>query len=287
MDRTNLPLPVAPDTGVRSPRAGLSGSSVTMRSVSADLFDLAGRTALVTGSSRGIGFALARGVARAGAQVVLNGRDEARLSAAADRLAAEDLAVHVACFDVTDEDAVDDAVSRIESDVAPIDILINNAGTQLRMPLQDFSTADWHRLLDSNLTSAFLVGRAVGRRMLPRHAGKIINICSLQSELARATIAPYAATKGALKMLTRGMCADWGPHGICVNGIGPGYFVTELSRPLREDPEFDRWIKSRTPAGRWGELDELVGVAVFLAAPASDFVHGQIIYVDGGVSAVI
>jgi gluconate 5-dehydrogenase len=270
---------------VRSP---LLGSSTRVGDgVSTDLFDLGSRTALVTGSSRGIGFVLARGLARAGARVVLNGRKETRLRAAADRLAVEGLAVHVARFDVTDEDAVNDAVSAIEADVAPIDILINNVGMQLRMPLQDFSTADWHRLLETNITSAFLVSRAAGTKMLGRHAGKIINVCSLQSELARATIAPYAATKGALKMLTRGMCADWAPHGICVNGIGPGYFATELSRSLREDPEFDSWIRRRTPAGRWGELDDLVGAAVFLAAPASDFVHGQIIYVDGGISAVI
>jgi gluconate 5-dehydrogenase len=224
---------------------------------------------------------------QAGAQVVLNGRDETRLRQAARRLAGEGLTVHVARFDVTEEDSVNDAVSEIESVIAPIDILVNNAGIQLRMPLQDFSTADWRRVMDQNLTSAFLVGRAVAIRMLTRRAGKIINICSLQSDLARPTIAPYAASKGALKMLTRGMCADWAPHGICVNAIGPGYFATDLARPLREDPEFDRWIRSRTPAGRWGEVEELVGAAVFLAAPASDFVHGQIVYVDGGISAVI
>jgi gluconate 5-dehydrogenase len=241
----------------------------------------------ITGSSRGIGYALARGLVQAGAQVVLNGRDETRLRQAARRLAGEGLTVHVARFDVTEEDSVNDAVSEIESVIAPIDILVNNAGIQLRMPLQDFSTADWRRVMDQNLTSAFLVGRAVAIRMLTRRAGKIINICSLQSDLARPTIAPYAASKGALKMLTRGMCADWAPHGICVNAIGPGYFATDLARPLREDPEFDRWIRSRTPAGRWGEVEELVGAAVFLAAPASDFVHGQIVYVDGGISAVI
>ncbi|MFL5862619.1 MAG: SDR family oxidoreductase [Solirubrobacteraceae bacterium] len=252
-----------------------------------DLFDLTGQTALVTGSSRGIGLTLARGLARAGAQVVLNGRDPDRLGAAAGELTAEGLAVHAAAFDVVDETAVDTGVTRIEADIAPIDILVNNAGMQLRRPLQEFSTTDWRRLLDTNVTSAFLVGRAVGGRMLTRGAGKIINVCSVQSELARATIAPYTATKGALKQLTRGMCADWAPHGICVNAIGPGYFATELNAPLRADPEFDAWLRRRTPAGRWGELEELVGVAVFLAAPASDFVHGQIIYVDGGLTAVI
>ena len=255
--------------------------------MSAELFDLSGRTALITGSSRGIGLTLARGLGAAGARVVLNGRDADRLRSAADELTAGGLAAHAAPFDVTDEAAVDMAVSRIEADIAPIDILVNNAGMQLRRPLQEFAIADWHRLLDTNVTSAFLVGRAVGRRMLGRGAGKIINVCSVQSELARATIAPYTATKGALKQLTRGMCADWAPSGICVNAIGPGYFATELSAALQADPEFDAWLRRRTPAGRWGKLDELIGVAVFLAAPASDFVHGQIIYVDGGLTAVI
>ena len=251
------------------------------------MFDLSDRTALVTGSSRGIGFTLARGLGQAGARIVVNGRDPDRLAASAAKLRDDGLSVEVAPFDATDEAAVDAAVARIEDEVAPIDILVNNAGMQLRRSLQDFSNADWHRLLEANLTSAFLVGRAVGRRMLTRGAGKIINVCSVQSELARATIAPYTATKGALKSLTRGMCADWAPHGICVNAIGPGYFNTELNAALRDDPEFDGWVRQRTPARRWGELEELVGVAVFLAAPASDFVHGQIIYVDGGLTAVI
>jgi gluconate 5-dehydrogenase len=255
--------------------------------VSVHLFDLSGRSALVTGSSRGIGLTLARGLARAGARVVLNGRDAGRLGVAARALADEGLAVHPAPFDVTDEAAVSAAVASIESDVGPIDILVNNAGMQLRRPLQEFSVADWSRLMETNVTSAFLVGRAVGARMLTRGAGKIINVCSVQSELARATIAPYSATKGALRQLTRGMCADWAPHGICVNAIGPGYFATELNAALQADAEFDAWLRRRTPAGRWGQLEELVGVAVFLAAPASDFVHGQIIYVDGGLTAVV
>jgi gluconate 5-dehydrogenase len=255
--------------------------------VSADLFDLSGRTALVTGSSRGIGLTIARGLARAGARVVLNGRDAGRVHAAARALADDGLTAHAAPFDVTDESAVTAGVAQIEAEVAPIDILVNNAGMQLRRPLQDFSLAEWSRLMDTNVTSAFLVGRAVGARMLTRGAGKIINVCSVQSELARATIAPYSATKGALRQLTRGMCADWAPHGICVNAIGPGYFATELNAALQADAEFDAWLRRRTPAGRWGQLEELVGVAVFLAAPASDFVHGQIIYVDGGLTAVV
>jgi gluconate 5-dehydrogenase len=255
--------------------------------MSGELFDLGGRTALVTGSSRGIGLVLARGLGRAGARVVLNGRDETRLAVAADSLRAEDILTHTSPFDVTDEAAVEAAVAGIEAEIAPIDILVNNAGMQLRIPLEDFPSSDFRLLLETNVMSAFLVGRAVGSRMLDRGSGKIINVCSLQSMLARPSIAPYSATKGALKMLTQGMCADWAPRGICVNGIAPGYFVTELTRALRDDAEFDSWLRHRTPAGRWGELDELVGTAVFLAAPASSFVNGQIIYVDGGISAVI
>ncbi len=255
--------------------------------MSSELFDLTGRTALITGSSRGIGFVLARGLARAGARVVLNARDERRLEAAAQTLRAEGIDAHHVAFDATDEPAVERAVAAIEEAIAPIDILVNNAGVQERTPLHEFPTESWHRLLETNVTSAFLVGRAVGARMVERRRGKIINVCSLQSELARPNIAPYAATKGALKMLTQGMCADWAPYGIGVNGIGPGYFATELTQALRDDEEFDAWLRRRTPAGRWGEPDELVGAAVFLAAPASDFVNGQIIYVDGGILAVI
>jgi gluconate 5-dehydrogenase len=255
--------------------------------MSTGLFDLSGRTALITGSSRGIGLTIARGLGRAGARIVLNGRDPGRLDATTQALAGEGLTVHAAPFDVTDETAVTAAVARIEAEVGPIDILVNNAGMQLRRPLQEFSAAEWSLLMETNVTSAFLVGRAVGTRMLTRGAGKIINVCSVQSELARATIAPYSATKGALRQLTRGMCADWAPHGICVNAIGPGYFATELNAALQADAEFDAWLRRRTPAGRWGQLEELVGVAVFLAAPASDFVHGQIIYVDGGLTAVV
>jgi gluconate 5-dehydrogenase len=197
------------------------------------------------------------------------------------------LTTHAAVFDVTDPDAVGAAVARIEATVAPIDVLVNNAGMQDRRPLETFPVDAWRRLLEVNLSSAFIVGQVVARRMIERGQGKIINVCSLQSEVARPGIAPYAATKGGLKMLTKGMCADWARHGIQVNGIGPGYFLTELTKPLREDPAFDRWLRDRTPAGRWGDPEELVGAAIFLAAPASDFVNGQILYVDGGVLAVI
>jgi gluconate 5-dehydrogenase len=255
--------------------------------MSTSLFDLSGRTALLTGSSRGLGFALARGLARAGATVVLNGRGARALEKAVASLHAEGLTTHAAVFDVTDPDAVGAAVARIEATVAPIDVLVNNAGMQDRRALETFPVDAWRRLLEVNLSSAFIVGQVVARRMIERGQGKIINVCSLQSEVARPGIAPYAATKGGLKMLTKGMCADWARHGIQVNGIGPGYFLTELTKPLREDPAFDRWLRDRTPAGRWGDPEELVGAAIFLAAPASDFVNGQILYVDGGVLAVI
>lgn len=251
------------------------------------LFDLTGRTALITGSSRGIGLVIARGLGNAGAQVVLNGLDRARLESARSELEADGITAHARDFDVTDEHAVEAAVAGVEADIAPVDILVNNAGIQLRRPLEAFPTDDFRRLFEINVTSAFLVGRAVGSRMVARGGGRIINVCSLQSELARPTIAPYSATKGALKMLTRGMCADWAGRGVCVNAIGPGYFITDLTRPLSDDAEFAAWLRRRTPAGRWGELDELVGAAVFLAAPASSFVNGQIIFVDGGISAVI
>ncbi|MFR0353668.1 SDR family oxidoreductase [Streptomyces sediminimaris] len=248
------------------------------------LFDISGRTALVTGSSRGIGLALARGLAEAGCTVVLNGRDAGRLTEAAAHLPGD---VRTAVFDVTDGASVAEGIADVEQRVGPLDILVNNAGMQLRAPLLQFTDADWHRVLDTNLTSAFLVGREAARRMTERGHGKIVNICSLQSEVARPGIAPYAATKGALKMLTKGMCADWGPRGIQVNGLGPGYIETELTRALVEDEEFSAWVRGRTPAGRWGRTEDLVGGVLFLASPAADFVSGQILYVDGGMTSVL
>jgi gluconate 5-dehydrogenase len=249
------------------------------------LFDICGRTALVTGSSRGIGLALARGLAEAGCTVVLNGRDGDALAKAAAALPGEQ--VHTAAFDVTDSAAVAAGIADVEERVGPLDILVNNAGMQLRAPLTEFTDTDWHRILDTNLTSAFLVGREAARRMTGRGHGKIINICSLQSEVVRPGIAPYAATKGALKMLTKGMCADWGPYGVQVNGLGPGYIDTELTRPLVEDEEFSAWVRRRTPAGRWGRTEDLVGGVLFLASPAADFVSGQVLYVDGGMTSVL
>ena len=249
------------------------------------LFDLSGRTALVTGSSRGLGLALARGLGQAGAGLVLNGRDEERLKESAAGLRAEGLRVAAAAFDVTDDAAVKREIARIEAEIGPIGILVNNAGIQRRAPLEQVELGVWREVIDTNLTSAFIVGRHVARAMIARRSGKIINICSLMSEIGRPTIGPYTAAKGGLKMLTRAMAVEWARHNLQVNGIGPGYFETELTRPLRENAEFDKWVCQRTPAARWGRPSELAGAAVFLASAASDFVNGQILFVDGGFLA--
>lgn len=250
-------------------------------------FDLSGRLALVTGSSAGIGLALAAGLAGAGAAVVLNARRADKLEAAAAKLREQGSVVHTMAFDVGDAAAVAAAVARIESEIGPIDILINNAGMQRRAPLQDFAQDDWRELMRTNLDSVFIVGQAVARHMIPRKRGKIVNICSVQSELGRPNIAPYTAAKGAVKMLTKGMAIDWGPHGLQVNGLGPGYFKTELNQALVDNPEFSAWLIGRTPSRRWGDVDDLVGAAVFLASDASRFVNGHILYVDGGVTATL
>lgn len=251
------------------------------------LFDLSGKTALITGSSQGIGLALAWALASAGAGVILNGRSRAKLDIAIRRLTTSGHAAHAAEFDVTDATQVTAGIAGIEAQIGAIDILVNCAGIQHRAPLEDFAQADWHRLVKTNLDSVFLVSQAVARGMISRRRGKIINICSVQSELGRPGIAPYAATKGAVKMLTKGMCADWAPHGLQINGLAPGYFVTELTRPLVENPDFSNWLCKRTPAGRWGKVEELGGACVFLASPAADFVNGQILYVDGGLTSVV
>ena len=250
-------------------------------------FDLSGRTALITGSSAGIGFALARGLAGAGARVILNARNAAKLEAAADQLRGEGLQVLTAAFDVTSGEAVTAAIARIEAEVGAIDILVNNAGMQRRAPLDQFAEADWHELMKTNVDSVFLVGQAVARHMIARKRGKIVNICSVQSELGRPGIAPYTASKGAVKMLTKGMAIDWGQHGIQVNGLGPGYFKTELTQALVDNAEFTQWLVNHTPARRWGDVEDLVGAAVFLASDASNFVNGHILYVDGGVTATL
>jgi gluconate 5-dehydrogenase len=252
-----------------------------------DSFRLDGRTALITGSSGGIGLALARALGQAGAHVVLTGRRADRLDAAARQLRSESLLVSTSLFDVTDAASVRAAVDALEADLGPIDVLVNNAGMQIRNPLHDFADADWHQLMKTNLDSAYFVGKAVAQKMIPRGRGKIINICSVQSELGRPGIAPYTASKGALKMLTKGMAIDWGPLGINVNGLGPGYFKTELTDKLVADPSFTAWLVGRTPSRRWGEVQELGGAAVFLASDASAFVNGHILYVDGGVTATL
>ncbi len=255
------------------------------------MFDVSGATALVTGSSRGIGFALARGLLSAGVSVVLNARDPERLDGAVAELTPvaekDDARVYAAPFDVTDPEAVRSGVASVEDLAGPLDILVNNTGVQRRASFVEVTDDDWRLLLETNLTSAFLVGREVARRMVERRSGKIVNICSLQSEVARPGIAAYAATKGALKMLTKGMSADLAPHGINVNAIGPGYFATELTAALVADEEFSAWVRGRTPAGRWGRVEDLVGGLLYLVAPASAFVHGQVLYIDGGILAVL
>jgi gluconate 5-dehydrogenase len=255
--------------------------------MSLDLFRLSGRIALVTGSSQGIGMALAKGLAEAGATIVINGRDEARLEEARHALERDSVKVHGAAFDVTDEQAVISAVEKIEKEIGPIAVLVNNAGMQFRTALEDYPAEKWRELMRVNVESVFLVGKAVARHMIARKSGKIINICSVQSELGRPSIAPYTATKGAVKMLTKGMCADWAKHGIQVNAIGPGYFKTPLNKALVENPEFSGWLEKRTPAGRWGNVEELTGAAIFLASDASSFVNGHILYVDGGITSVL
>ena len=250
-----------------------------------DLFDLTGRRALITGSSQGIGFALARGLAAAGAAMVLNGRDGSKLAAAAQVLRAEGVPVETLAFDVTDHAATRAAVDGFEADHGPIDILINNAGMQHRAPLEDFPPEAFQQLLQTNIASVFNVAQAVARHMIARGAGKIINIASVQTALARPGIAPYTATKGAVANLTKGMATDWARHGLQCNALAPGYFDTPLNAALVADAGFSDWLEKRTPAGRWGRVEELVGAAVFLSAPASSFVNGTILYVDGGITA--
>ena len=251
------------------------------------LFDLTGRVALVTGSSRGLGRAIAEGLAVAGATIVLNGSDAGRLAEAAAAMRSAGHPVHEAPFDVTDEAAVVAAFAALDAQGIAVDILVNNAGIQFRKPMIELDTADWRRVIETNLTSAFVIGREAAQRMIPRGRGKIINIGSLTSALARATVAPYTVAKGGIKMLTQAMTAEWAEHGIQANAIGPGYMLTDMNEALVNDPAFDAWVKSRTPARRWGRPDELVGTAVFLASAASDYVNGQIIYVDGGMLAVL
>lgn len=252
-----------------------------------NLFNLEGRRALITGSSRGIGYSIAQALGQAGASLVLNARSQDALGSAADALRSQGFRVATSCFDVTAPDSVNRAIEEIESEHGPLDILVNNAGIQRRAPLEQFDDDDWRALMATNLDSVYFVSKAVARSMIARGRGKIVNIGSVQCELARPGIAPYTASKGAVRNLTRGMCADWARHGLQINAIGPGYFATPLNKALVEDPEFDAWLRKRTPAGRWGNLEDLHGAAVFLCSGASDFVNGQTLYVDGGILSVI
>ncbi|MCI9887363.1 glucose 1-dehydrogenase [Micrococcales bacterium 31B] len=271
--------------GTRSRNPDIAqGGSVT-------LFDLTGRTALITGSSRGIGRALAGGLLRHGANVIINGRDAAAVADTAATLAhaAAGAAgtVYARAFDVTDPEAAETAVADLSEETGGIDILINNTGMQHRAPVLEFPLDAWNQLFTTNVTSAFIMAQVVGRRMKERGAGKIINIASVQSELARPGIAPYTATKGAMRNLTRGLCTDLAQFGIQVNAIAPGYFDTELTQALVQDAEFTAWVEKRTPAGRWGQVEDLVGAAVFFASDASSFVNGQVLHVDGGMTVCL
>jgi len=254
---------------------------------SLSMFSLAGKRALITGSSRGIGFALAGALAGAGADVILNARDTEALGKAAASLADSGARVRAVAFDVANSESVDDAVEHIETEIGPIDILINNAGMQHRAPLEEFPEDRFERIMAVNVNSVFLVGKAVAKRMIPRGAGKIINIASLMTTVARPTISPYAASKAAVANLTRGMAAEWARHGLNINAIAPGYFETELNTALYQDAEFVKWLKARTPMGRWGDLAELGGAAIFLSSDAGRFVNGHILYVDGGFMATV
>jgi gluconate 5-dehydrogenase len=255
---------------------------MTRVQLGADIFSLKGRVALVTGSTSGIGLALARGLTGAGATVVLNSHVAEELSHARKLFESDGLEAHDALFDVTDTAAINAQIARIEKDVGPIDVLVNNAGIQRRAPLEDFAAQDWDDLMRVNIDGVFYVARAVAKHMIPRRRGSIINICSINSELARPAIAPYTATKGAVKMLTKGMAVDWGRYGIRVNGIGPGSIMTELLQSVMDKPEVRTRILSRTPLGRIGDPSEVAAIAVFLASDDASYITGQTIYADGG-----
>ena len=252
------------------------------------LFDLSGRTALITGSTRGIGLALAHGLGEAGAGVIVNGREPTAVDAAVRQLQAAGVDAHGAAFDVADEAGVESAFAGFDRQGWTVDVLVNNAGIQHRKPMLELDLVDWHRVIETNLTAAFLVGRAAAKRMVARgQGGKIINIGSLTSEAARATVAPYTVAKGGIKMLSRAMAAEWAKFNIQANTIGPGYILTDMNQALVDNPAFDAWVKSSNPAERWGRPDELVGTAIYLASAASNYVNGQIIYVDGGWLSVL
>ncbi len=252
-----------------------------------DLFELTGKVALITGGTQGIGFAIARGFGRAGATVVLNGRNKEKVERALARLQGDGIAASGCIFDLVNTAKMRERLGALEQECGRIDILVNNAGIQRRSPLEQFEEQVWREVLDTNLTGLFLVTQQVARGMIARKSGKVINICSLMCELARPTVTAYTAAKGGVKMLTKAMAVELAKHNIQVNGLGPGYVTTEMNRPLFTDEKFDAWVRGRTPAGRWADPDDLVGAAVFFASKASDFVNGQILYVDGGILAAL
>jgi gluconate 5-dehydrogenase len=250
-------------------------------------FDLTGKVALVTGAYRGLGFAIGQGLARAGAAVVLNGRKREELEAAAQKLTGAGLSATTSVFDVTHAAAIREGVASIESQHGHLDILVNNAGIQRRNPLVEFKQHDWDDIIATNLTAPYLVSQAALPGMIRRRGGKIINIASLMSELARPTVVPYTAAKGGVKQLTRGMAVELAPHNIQVNAIAPGYFATEMNRALIDNAEFNAWVCKRTPAGRWGIPEEIAGLAVFLSSSAADYMTGQMLVIDGGMSVAL
>ena len=250
-------------------------------------FDLSGKVALVTGAYRGLGFSIAKGLARAGATVVLNGRKPEALAASAKAIADAGGQASTAVFDVTDPVAIKEGVDGIVASYGHLDIVVNNAGIQRRMPMVDFPKQDWDAIIATNLTAPFLVSQAALPGMIARRSGKVIHIASLMSDLARPTVIPYTAAKGGVRQLTRGMAIELAPHNIQVNAISPGYFATELNRALIDNAEFDAWVKKRTPAGRWGQPDEIAGLAIFLCSSAADYITGQLITIDGGMSVAL
>lgn len=251
------------------------------------LFDVEGKIVLITGSGRGLGLAYAKGYLKAGATVILNSTSAEKLAETVAMLRADGYNAYGYSFDVSDENKVIEAIEEIENTIGPIDVLINNAGIHKRNMLINMTPDEWRKVIDVNLTSAFLVGQAVARKMMVRGKGKIINITSLNAELARANIANYSSAKGGLKMLTKSMATEWGPLGITCNAIGPGYIETDLTKPLVEDPKFDAWVKSEVPMGRWGKPEDIIGTAIFLGSAASDYINGYTIYVDGGWQACL
>ncbi len=252
-----------------------------------NLFSVKGKTALITGSTAGLGLVFAKSLAQQGAKVIINGRSQERINTAIRKLKSDGISVEGSVFDVTDRQQVKKAAEKIHVQTGAVDILVNNAGINLRKPLHEFSDNEWDKVIGINLTGTYNVSKAFVKGMIEQKSGKIINIGSMQSELGRPTIAPYAASKGGVKMLTRGMAVEWAKFNIQTNGIGPGYFKTDLTKPLYENPEFDAWLCGRTPSNRWGNVEELLGALLFLSSDASSYVNGQMIYVDGGLLASV